>query len=539
MLGKTSSQCLFLVLLVSIVASHSNANPLSTQGRWIIDDSTGQRAKLVCGNWAGHLQPMIPEGLDRRPLKELVSELVKHNFTCVRLTYAIYMWTRYGDHIVNDTLNTFDVPEVVTGIAKNNPSVLKMTHIQAFEAVVLELGAQNVKVLLDNHVSEPKWCCGDDDENGFFHDRHFDPEEWVQGLTLAAKYFARNKAVVAMSLRNELHGPRQNENDWYRYMSQGALAIHRANQNVLVVISGLNYDTELQFLRKKPLMIDLGNKMVFETHLYSWSGIGTLKLKEIWSKQPLNRICSQSIEGLDQRAGFLTSGKIAAPLIFTEFGFDQSGSTVEDNRFLTCIQTYLVGRDMDWGLWAFHGGYYLREDKVQLDESFGVMDATWHNLRYSNFTDKFQLLQRKNQDPTSKVPESYILYHPLSGQCVQVNHKSELEIGSCENQNRWIYGGDGSQVLLHGNNKKCLSAAGEGKPVIVSDDCQGKNSSWKSVSLSKFHLATMDQDKEQLCLQKDSSSSSVVTSKCICVEDDSLCLDDPQSQWFQFVATNV
>lgn len=200
-----------------------------------------------------------------------------------------------------------------------------------------------------------------------------------------------------MSLRNELHGPRQNLGDWYRYMSEGALAVHKANPNVLVVISGLNYDTELQFLRNKPLKINLGKKMVFETHLYSWSGIGTLKLKGIWTKQPLNRVCANNIKALEQRAGFLTTGKNAAPLMFTEFGFDQTGSSVEDKRFLACLQTYLVGRDLDWGLWAFHGSYYVREDKVQLDETFGVMDATWHNLRYPNFTDKFQLLQRKNQ----------------------------------------------------------------------------------------------------------------------------------------------
>lgn len=195
-----------------------------------------------------------------------------------------------------------------------------------------------------------------------------------------------------MSLRNELHGPRQNLRDWYRYMNQGALAIHKANPNVLVVISGLNYDTELQFLKSKPLKIGLGKKMVFETHLYSWSGIGTLKLKQIWTKQPLNRICANSIKGIDHRAGFLTAGKNASPLIFTEFGFDETGSSVEDNRFLTCLQTYLVGRDMDWGLWAFQGSYYVRNDKVQL----GVMDDTWHHLRKPNFTDKFQLLQRKN-----------------------------------------------------------------------------------------------------------------------------------------------
>ncbi|RDX59815.1 hypothetical protein CR513_61825, partial [Mucuna pruriens] len=262
MLGTASRSVFLLFLIVLIFASsqYSNAYPLSTQNRWIIDEATGQRAKLVCGNWAGHLHAMIPEGLDRRPLKDIVAELVNRKFNCVRLTYAIYMWTRYGHAKVNATFAPFDAPEVLKGIAKNNPSVLTMTHVQVFDAVVHELGAQNVKVLLDNHVSDPKWCCHDDDENGFFHDRHFDPQEWIEGLTLAAKHFNRNHVVVAMSLRNELHGPRQNLHDWYRYMSQGAVAIHKANPNVLVVISGLNYDTELQFLKNKPLKIDLGKK---------------------------------------------------------------------------------------------------------------------------------------------------------------------------------------------------------------------------------------------------------------------------------------
>ncbi|WVZ17110.1 hypothetical protein V8G54_010092 [Vigna mungo] len=533
-----SSRFVFLLLLVVISASHSNAYPLSTQKRWIIDEATGQRVKLVCANWAGHLQPMMPEGLDKRPLKEIVGELVKHNFNCVRLTYAIYMWTRYAHENVSANLASLDVPEVVQGIAKNNPSVLSMTHIQTFHAVVQELGAQNVKVLLDNHVSEPMWCCNDDDENGFFHDRHFNPQEWVNGLTLAAEHFNGNPAVVAMSLRNELHGPRQNLKDWYRYMSQGAVAIHKANPNVLVLISGLNYDTELQFLRKRPLKIDLGKKMVFETHLYSWSGIGTLKLKDIWTKQPLNRICANNVKAIDYRAGFLTTGENAAPLIFTEFGFNEEGSSVEDNRFLTCLQTYLLGKDMDWGFWAFQGTYYLKKDQVQVEESFGVMDATWRNLRYPNFTEKFQLLQRKNLEPNSKAPIVNILYHPLSGQCAQVNDRNEVELGSCESKHRWVRGEDDETKMLLHRTEKCLTATGEGLPVVVSD-CETKNSSWKSESLSKLHLASMNEQEEQLCLQKDSNSSTIVTSKCICINDDSECLDDPQSQWFQLVQTNV
>ncbi|QCE03763.1 endoglucanase [Vigna unguiculata] len=423
-----SSRFVFLLVLGVIYASHFDAYPLSTQNRWIIDEATGKRAKLVCANWAGHLQPMIPEGLDQRPLKDIVGELVKHSFNCVCLTYAIYMWTRYGNKNVSATFASLDVLEVVKGIAKNNPYVLSMTHVQTFDVVVHELGNQNV---------------------------HFNPQEWVHGLTLAAKHFSGNHVVVEMSLRNELHGPRQNLKDWYRYMSQGAVVIHKTNPNVLVLISGLNYDTELQFLRRKPLNIDLGKKMVFETHLYSWSRIGTLKLREIWTKQPLNRICANNVKAIDYRAGFLITGKNATSLIFTEFGFNEAGSSVEDNKFLTCLQTYLFGKDLEWGLRAF-------------------------------------------QEPNSNASIVNILYQPLSGQCAQVNDKNEVELGSCETKNRWVRGEDTTKIVLHGS-KKCLTTVGEGLPVVVFD-CERNKNSWKFVSLSKLHLATLNQHEEQVCL---------------------------------------
>lgn len=51
-----------------------------------------------------------------------------------------------------------------------------------------ELGAHGVMVTLDNHVSQPKWCCNYDG-NGFFGDSQFRHEEWLQGLVTVAKLF--------------------------------------------------------------------------------------------------------------------------------------------------------------------------------------------------------------------------------------------------------------------------------------------------------------------------------------------------------------
>lgn len=84
------------------------------------------------------------------------------------------------------------------------------------QAVVKSLGDNDVMAILDNHITQPGWCCSNSDGNGFFGDQFFDPDQWILGLTKMATLFNGVPNVVGMSLRNELRGPKQNVNDWYR-----------------------------------------------------------------------------------------------------------------------------------------------------------------------------------------------------------------------------------------------------------------------------------------------------------------------------------
>lgn len=184
-----SSKLSVLLLFFAIFTSYCNSLPLSTHKRWIIDDAMGKRVKLVCAHWVAHIKPMLAEGLDKLPLNDIVVQLPQRGFNCVRLSYATYMFTRYANRSVAETLSSFDIPEIVSAIEQHNPWVLNMTHLQAYEAVVDALEAHGVMVLLDNHVSLPEWCCNNNDQNGFFNDRHFQPDEWLQGLSFVASHF--------------------------------------------------------------------------------------------------------------------------------------------------------------------------------------------------------------------------------------------------------------------------------------------------------------------------------------------------------------
>lgn len=178
-----------LFLVLAIFTSLCSSLPLSTHKRWIVDDATGKRVKLVCTHWVAHTKPMLAEGLDKMPLNDIAAQVTRAGFNCVRFSYATYMFTRHANYNVAETLSYFDMPEVVPAIEKHNPSILNMTHLQAYEAVVDALGAHGVMVLIDNHVSMPEWCCGNGDQNGFWGDKHFHPDEWLQGLAFVANHF--------------------------------------------------------------------------------------------------------------------------------------------------------------------------------------------------------------------------------------------------------------------------------------------------------------------------------------------------------------
>ena len=196
--------------------------------------------------------------------------------------------------------------------------------------------------------------------------------------------------VVGISLRNELRGPHQNLDAWYENIKRGALAVHQASPYVLVIISGLNYAADLSFLKENPLNLDLDNNVVYEAHNYPYWGGN-------WDKQPTNSLCDSLKRGLDDKVGFLINGPNPSPLFISEFGIDLIARTDPDERWLTCMLSYLAGRDIDWSWWGLQGSYYLREGKVDAGEAYGLLNFQWSQPSYPQFPQRFQLVLKKLQ----------------------------------------------------------------------------------------------------------------------------------------------
>ncbi|KAG9445510.1 hypothetical protein H6P81_011638 [Aristolochia fimbriata] len=512
------------------------------------------------------MESMVPEGLNKQPVDVIASRIAALGFNCVRLTWATFMFTNstYGQRTVTDSFLGLGLNKTLVEIAAHNPSLLSLTVLDAQKAVVDALGKAGVMVVLDNHVSLPQWCCAENDGNGFFGDIYFDPKVWKRGLRIVAGRYRGNPAVVGVGLRNELRGPHQSQPVWYQNVKRGVRAIHKANPDVLAMVSGMSYGTDLSFLLQKPLHPDnstsLEKKIVYEAHWYSF----TNGKHNDWSNFSPTWVCADLTATFEKMIGAPVAA-MNAPLFIGEFGIDFRALNRGDLRFLPCFNKLAAERDLDWAIWALQATYYRRNDIVDMEETFGVLDQTWYQTKDLNFMTKYRLLQDTLQvvvpstgtTTNNAASQYYIIYHPWTGLCLQASKdQSTVQLSDCKDRSRWSYESEGTPIKLVGTNL-CLRSSGGGgggggntPPATLSSNCTDLPSKWSQVpSGFKVQIATTDEAGALQCLDyyanstnsssPTPTSASVFTRQCVCLEG-KLCYDsNPQSQWFLLISSNI
>ncbi|KAH9313810.1 hypothetical protein KI387_022437, partial [Taxus chinensis] len=520
--GVMTLKAVSVLLFLSLAYKWAASSPLYASSRWIVGQD-GCRVKLACVNWASHVDIMVAEGLDRQPLDTITTSITAMGFNCVRLTWALYMFTdpSLGSTTVRESLRKSSLTDAESGIETHNPDLLDLSVLEVYKRVVSSLGSSDVMVILDNHISRPGWCCGNSDGNGFFGDKDFRPDVWIKGLTTVASTFNGSSQVVGMSLRNELRGPRQNQNDWYKYMQMGAEAVHKANPAVLVILSGielnplfqlhlfkeycsLSFDTNLNFLSRNPVSLNFKEKIVFEMHWYAFSD------GQAWANGNANQVCGSVMSSVYSRGGFLiTPNKsYTAPLFISEFGIDQRGTNVNDNRYINCFLAFAAENDLDWAYWALQGSYYIRSGKVALDETYGLLAGDWSHPRNVSFLERLSVLQQPFQGPGLSEHAPYqMIYHPATGLCLQRHSLLgfDLILGPCSESDAWQYTGD-KNIMLKGTFF-CIQAHGLGKHAILGILCDDDSTKWDMISESRLHLSVTLENGSRVCLDGSSSPS--------------------------------
>ncbi|KAG6547557.1 hypothetical protein Mapa_011005 [Marchantia paleacea] len=529
-----STFCAGIIFLSTLNFSTVSSETLSVSSRWIVDQS-GARVKLACVNWAGHLEPMLPEGLDKQPISNITDLIVSSGFNCVRLTWATYMFTRpeSGGQTVGQSLSSLGLQAALDGVSNHNPNFTQLTLTDAYTEVVTELGKKGLMIILDNHVSKPGWCCGYSDGNGFWGDQFFDPAEWLTGLEAAANLSLDHKNVIGIGLRNEPRGPRSNPSDWRKNMASGAETVHMVNDNLLVCAGGLSFSADLSFLYREPLTFSTSSirqKLVYELHWYSWySGLP-------YGSGNLNQICSSDMKRVMDAVGFLLTPDQAytSPVLVSEFGLDQGGRDPTGNRFFDCFMTFAAKLDMDYALWALQGSYYQRNGVRDLDETFGVLTHTWDAVRNPGFVQRLGALKYPLPGSVTSGFTTYsALFHPATGLCVSPRANTSLALSACGcGSSVWSY--DASRLMIIFSERSVISAPGEGFPAVVTHDAGCKGCQWTFVGNAELQLQSQVGNK-LLCLDG-TSGTDVTAETCLCLES-SQCVNSaqvPTSQWFQF-----
>jgi hypothetical protein len=61
---------------------------------------------------------------------------------------------------------------------------------------------------------------------------------------------------------------------------------------------------------------------------------------------------------------------------------------------LSCFSTWAAEKDLDWGLWALQGSYYLRQNVTNMEEYFGVLEIDWDRVKNPEVERRLGLLKQ-------------------------------------------------------------------------------------------------------------------------------------------------
>ena len=335
------------------------------------------------------METMLPEGLQWQPLEATVALLASPGtFNCIRLTYSVDLFFLGANLTARQSFARLGLTSTIAAVEKFNPELIDLPLLAVRDAVVLACNAANIFVLFDNQVSHSEWCCGTTDGNGWWNDRYFNVSQWLYSLrAISSHYAAIAPNAVAYSLRNELRSdfPRsQQVSDWLTYVPQGLDAVHAGNPNALIFVSGLNYDCDWSFLDAalpanstawKDALQRLSANLVFETHIYSWSGFVSN-----WTDD-----CAAAFAAFDRDVGY--ANRLGRPHVLTEIGLDQTvyPRNPPETHYMDCVGQWVMLHKMGWGIWLFGGSYYVRNGRANEPDSFGSTTTNFSTYKNQDF----------------------------------------------------------------------------------------------------------------------------------------------------------
>ncbi|MFI8320168.1 glycoside hydrolase family 5 protein [Streptomyces sp. NPDC085529] len=357
--------------------------PLSTRGRYVVD-ADGDRFKLKSGNWAGaqgtwegsgdigdvtnHQADQnahnIPLGLDRKPVDQILADFHALGLNSIRLPFA--------NALVHDTTV---VPDAAVAA---NPQLRGRTPLQVLDAVIQELTDDGFAVILNNHTTSYRFCCGLDGNERWNSGQT--TRQWIDDWVFLAKRYRANKRVVGADLRNEVRRDTWNDPNWgwgndhdlNKALEEAGNEILQAAPDLLIVMEGINWQgipTDLTPHGRPTLtpVATLSNtlihsdKLVYAAHFYGYTGphhTGATGTGETTDPRYEDLTPEELVKVVDAQALFVTRAgqHFTAPVWISEFGAGGRGDLdARERDWFRRFTDILVANDTDFAVWPLVG----------------------------------------------------------------------------------------------------------------------------------------------------------------------------------------
>ena len=382
---------------------------------------------------------MVPEGLEKRSAADILDDVESLGMNFLRMGYSAQMVDEVSESDQDDVpleaamikaLGYYNGTRITTNIVKHNPKWKRSTGRFQIWSDIVELAARRgIYVHPDMHIAKAGWCCGHDDGSAWFNDANFSVANWTRALGYVAEWAAQHPNIVSMSLVNELRQPWVENFPRFQYnwmtlvgnMTLGSDAIHRANPDLLISWSGLQFDEDLSALtsgtnlltspcymcvsiqdspRRDPVVFNLddyawGDKVFYELHLYTMTedlDVGTCDMV----KAQLYRAGFNAL-GMDRPRdcdlledhplGPCRKPSRLSPVAMTEFGQAQD-PTLLNSSYIDCLREFTTDNGVSWAVWSLAGSYRTRQGGQNVDDTWALKNFAWDGWRFQEGIDK-------------------------------------------------------------------------------------------------------------------------------------------------------
>lgn len=369
------------------------APPLQTSGRHILDND-GKRVKLASINWYGASDIFfVAGGLDVRHRDEISATIRSMGFNSVRFPYSDQMVIENPvvpvEHIAAnlDLLDGYDLKHPHDGLHLHKNDVSGPRALDVFNACVESMTKAGLAVIINDHITNADWCDGfnlcdsswKNDHLGFCKIKQT-TETWIENWLTIMRPFVENPLVVGCDLRNEPRGiwGTMSWSNWAIAAEKASEALLEMQPDWLMIVEGMQRNHSYRLLadirsgtssandcsgaRGRPVELSVSNRLVYSSHVYSWSGWGTLPSVP-YSKRPYESFAKD----MRRKWGYLLENDVA-PVWVGEFG-TPSEADAGAHHYWESLMKSLTDYDADWGYWALNPRKPLNNDVSCLAKS--------------------------------------------------------------------------------------------------------------------------------------------------------------------------